>query len=47
MGVDDEISEVVNELLEACEEMRTLAMERRKAEVKGLRVSDTARVDVV
>ena len=31
-------------LLEASDEMRMLMVERRKAEVEGLRVSDTARV---
>ena len=38
MALEDEVSAVENELLEEREEMRMLTVERRKAEVKELRV---------
>ena len=40
--LDREISEVENEFHEAKKELRKLTVERRKAEAKGLRVTDTA-----
>ena len=46
MVLDGEISEVGDDILEASEELKKLTVERRKAEVEGLRVSDTARVVV-
>ena len=46
MLLDRKISEVENELHESCDEMEMLTVVMRKAEAKGLRVSDTAGVGV-
>ena len=41
--MEEKISEGENELHEASEEMRKLAVERRKTEAAGLRGSDTSK----